>query len=59
MYEHGCGVAQDAAAAADCYRRAALQGLPLALVALGGLYERGQGVQADAAMAAGVYPLIL
>ncbi|HYA63546.1 MAG TPA: tetratricopeptide repeat protein [Candidatus Sulfotelmatobacter sp.] len=47
LYEHGQGVPQDYAKAAENYRAAALQHHPSAENNLGLLYQRGQGVPKD------------
>ena len=50
-HERGDGVPQDYAAAANWYRKAAEQGLPLAQRNIGYLYEKGQGVRQDYTLA--------
>ena len=47
MYDNGLGVAQDYAAAASWYRKAADQGNASAQLNLGLLYAKGQGVAQD------------
>ena len=47
MYDNGRGVAQDYAAAASWYRKAADQGYAKAQFSLGQMYRQGQGVAQD------------
>ena len=47
MYEHGFGVPQAYAAAADLYYRGAVQGDPFAQAQLGLIYDKGHGVPTD------------
>ena len=47
MYYNGTGVAQDYAAAAGLYRKAAGQGIAPAQLNLGFMYAKGQGVAQD------------
>ncbi|MGY3693312.1 TPR repeat protein [Bradyrhizobium sp. USDA 3240] len=47
MYEHGFGVPQAYAAAADLYYRGAMQGDPFAQAMLGLNYDKGHGVPTD------------
>ncbi|MGY3440714.1 MULTISPECIES: tetratricopeptide repeat protein [unclassified Bradyrhizobium] len=51
MYEHGFGVPQAYAAAADCYYRGAMLGDPFAQAMLGLLYDKGHGVPNDYVLA--------
>ena len=51
MYEHGFGVPQAYAAAADCYYRGAVQGDPFAQAMLGMMYDKGHGVPNDYVLA--------
>ncbi len=51
MYEHGFGVPQAYAAAADLYYRGAVQGDPFAQAQLGLLYDKGHGVPNDYVLA--------
>jgi TPR repeat protein len=47
MYLYGEGADIDETKAAECFRKAADQGLPGAQMALGMMYENGQGVEKD------------
>jgi len=51
MYEHGFGVPQAYAAAADLYYRGAMQGDPFAQAQLGLIYDKGHGVPTDFVLA--------
>lgn len=51
LYEHGFGVPQAYAAAADCYYRGAVQGDPFAQAQLGLMYDKGHGVPTDFVLA--------
>jgi len=51
LYEHGFGVPQAYAAAADCYYRGAVQGDPFAQAQLGLIYDKGHGVPTDFVLA--------
>ncbi|TWB96026.1 Sel1 repeat-containing protein [Bradyrhizobium macuxiense] len=51
MYEHGFGVPQAYAAAADLYYRGAVQGDPFAQAQLGLIYDKGHGVPTDFVLA--------
>jgi TPR repeat protein len=55
LYENGQAVAQDAAIAAQWYRKAAIQGEAHAQFALGRLYQAGTGVAQDPSEAARWY----
>ena len=47
MYDNGCGVAQDYAAAIEWYRKAADAGHKVAMNNIGYMYEHGDGVTVD------------
>lgn len=51
LYEHGFGVPQAYAAAADLYYRGAVQGDPFSQAQLGLLYDKGHGVPNDYVLA--------
>jgi uncharacterized protein len=51
MHEHGHGVPQDFAIAAEWYTRSAEQGDPTAQYWLGLMYDKGHGVPQDAVLA--------
>ncbi|MET4279384.1 TPR repeat protein [Bradyrhizobium sp. F1.2.2] len=51
MYEHGFGVPQAYAAAADLYYRGAVRGDPFAQAMLGLMYDKGHGVSKDFVLA--------
>ena len=51
MYEHGFGVPQAYAAAADCYYRGATLGDPFAQAMLGMMYDKGHGLPNDYVLA--------